>query len=292
MWNDRLPIFIINGAYCILILTSCANIVLTIFNTRITKESDDLREASEARFQLIVTQLTKTMASLVEVTESLENGANESRVASQLSQADENTANLLSMTDTVNTLNVSTTQVLNETEAATEFANKGEKLIDHTTEQFATVNECIVNLERLFQSFRSRIRDIDMFVNDIAEIANQTNLLALNASIEAARAGEAVQGFAVVAEEVRKLASQSEDSARNVSEVVTQITSESAEIVQDISINVQEVGKGMDSLHTIIHAFTDIQQVTFGIQQQMNHVHAMIENINLKITIFQNQWMC
>ncbi len=202
--------------------------------------------------------------------------------ATQLSQVDENTANLLSMTDTVDTLTVSTTQVLDETGEAAKLANKGEELIDQTTKQFSTVNQSIINLERLFQLFQSRISDIDVFVNDITEIANQTNLLALNASIEAARAGEAGQGFAVVAEEVRKLASQSEGSARNVSQVVTQITNESAEIVQDISINVQEVEKGMGSLHTTSHAFTDIQQATLGIQQQMNDVHAMIENINFK----------
>ena len=148
---------------------------------------------------------------LVEVTENVEKGANESRLASgeiataiqvlnegaasQLSQAEENTTNLSSMMDTVSSLNSSTTNILDETSGATELATKGEQLIDETTQQFVTVNKSISHLEQLFQNFQSRIVDIHHFVNDITEIANQTNLLALNASIEAARAGEAASGL-------------------------------------------------------------------------------------------------
>ena len=109
-----------------LILTSGANIVLTLYNNRITKESEAIREEAEAHFQMIVGQLTQTIDDLVEVTENVESGADESRVvsgeiataiqvlnegaASQLSQAEENTSNLSSMTDTVSTLNISTTK--------------------------------------------------------------------------------------------------------------------------------------------------------------------------------------
>lgn len=281
-----------------LLLTSGANVILTLYNNRITRESETIQEEAEAHFQMIVTQLTKTMEDLAEVTENVENGANESRIVSgeiataiqvlnegavsQLSQAEENTLNLSTMTDTLSALNVATMQVLSETTGATDLASKGEQLIDETTEQFGAVNKSIIDLENLFQSFQSRVNEINLFVNDITEISNQTNLLALNASIEAARAGEAGQGFAVVAEEVRKLASQSEQSASNVHQVVTEITRESTEIVHEIANNVQGVGKGMESLHTTNQAFTNIQQATVIIQEQIHHIDTMMENINTK----------
>lgn len=281
-----------------LLLTSGANIVLTFYNNRITEEVRVVRQESEERFQLIITQLTETIDDLMIVTGNVENGADESRLASgeiataiqvlneeavnQLGQAKENTAHLSSMIQSITTLHTSAADILEAAENTTKLADTGEKLIEGTTEQFTRVNRRITHLEQLFQVFQSQTNEIRHFVNDITEISSQTNLLALNASIEAARAGEAGQGFAVVAEEVRKLAVQSEESASNVRQVVTTITNASVEIIEEISINVQDLNEGMEQLQTTNHAFTNIQQATSTIQEQIQQVYLMMEEMNTK----------
>lgn len=85
----------------------------------------------------------------------------------------------------------------------------------------------------------------------ITSITEQTNLLALNASIEAARAGEHGKGFAVVANEVKKLASQSAQSAAQISELVNQILTETSSAVIEIEAGTNQFGTGMERLQGV-----------------------------------------
>lgn len=83
-------------------------------------------------------------------------------------------------------------------------------------------------------------------MDTISDIASQTNLLALNAAIEAARAGEQGRGFSVVADEVRKLAEQSEESAGNISEIISEIQSQIGYAIDRMDKSAEEVATGQD----------------------------------------------
>jgi methyl-accepting chemotaxis protein len=119
---------------------------------------------------------------------------------------------------------------------AHERAREGSEVVRRTVESIAEVHTITEALKKQVASLGSKADSIGKVMNVISDIADQTNLLALNAAIEAARAGEAGRGFAVVADEVRKLAEKTMDATREVGGSISAIQSD-----------VRENIKGMDS---------------------------------------------
>ncbi|MGN7300529.1 methyl-accepting chemotaxis protein [Ferdinandcohnia sp. SAFN-114] len=112
--------------------------------------------------------------------------------------------------------------------------------------------------------------DISKLVNVIQEIAAQTNLLALNAAIEAARAGEHGRGFAVVADEVRKLAEQVSESVSDITTIVADIQNESKQVVDSLDEGYHLVDEGTGHIQTTGETFTHIKKTIEEVDNQIN----------------------
>ncbi|MBQ9486383.1 MAG: methyl-accepting chemotaxis protein [Selenomonadaceae bacterium] len=160
-----------------------------------------------------------------------------------------------------------------------ERALDGKETVDFAIQQIKKIESQVNKSADVVNTLGERSKEIGTIVDAISEIADQTNLLALNAAIEAARAGEHGRGFAVVSEEVRKLAEQSATAAKNISELITQIQNETAIAVAEIKLGNAGVKDGTESVLATGDAFKIIEEQVYmlneNVQRSIQHIDAV-----------------
>ncbi|QIQ34375.1 methyl-accepting chemotaxis protein [Parageobacillus toebii NBRC 107807] len=161
-----------------------------------------------------------------------------------------------------------------------ERASEGGKTIQTAVAQMNTVNDTVERLAGIVKGLGNRSEQIGKIIEVISGIADQTNLLALNAAIEAARAGEHGRGFAVVADEVRKLAEQSAQSAQQIASLIATIQEETNEAVRSMETVLKEVETGTGAIRTSGEAFQQIQTAVHEVAAHIQDVSASVQQMS------------
>ncbi|SEP44386.1 methyl-accepting chemotaxis protein [Propionispora vibrioides] len=159
-------------------------------------------------------------------------------------------------------------------------ADAGGKFIHSAETQMTSVETTINNLAQVISRLGERSQEIGQIVGTISGIAGQTNLLALNAAIEAARAGEQGRGFAVVADEVRHLAEQSDQAAQQIGTLITEIQQETEYAVTAMTAGTDEVRSGVKIVNEAGGAFNHIVQMVEVVTAQVEEISSAANQIS------------
>ncbi|MED4568930.1 HAMP domain-containing methyl-accepting chemotaxis protein [Brevibacillus agri] len=166
---------------------------------------------------------------------------------------------------------------------AADDAQQGNIQIQQAVFQIDSLSQGVNHAADLVQQLGVRSEAIGKIVDVITGIASQTNLLALNAAIEAARAGEQGRGFAVVADEVRKLAEQSEESAREIARLIGEIQHETTQVVSVMLAGTEEAKKGAAAVQEAGKTFERIVVSSKDVAGQIQEVSAATEQMSASV---------
>lgn len=171
-------------------------------------------------------------------------------------------------------------EVTNTSIEASKRAGKGNEVVYLAVEQMNNIQDKVAVSTQAVAILGDKSKEIGSIVSLITSIAGQTNLLALNAAIEAARAGEQGKGFAVVADEVRKLAEQSGSAAGSISNLINEIQKEIVNAVGAMDNGTVAVQDGISMVNQAGKSFAEILKDINYIASQMQDVSAVTEEIS------------
>ncbi|MDP4174442.1 MAG: methyl-accepting chemotaxis protein [Bacteroidota bacterium] len=230
-------------------------------------------------------------------TEEMSSGARE-----QTMQSTEIASAVEEMTKTILETSKNTSMASSSAREAGEKAKDGGKVIVQTIEGMNKIADVVTRSAGTVVALGNSSNQIGEIIQVIEDIADQTNLLALNAAIEAARAGEQGRGFAVVADEVRKLAERTTKATKEIAEMIKHIQKDTSEAVESMTLGTKEVengkqlansaGTALDEIISATEKVSDIiTQVAVAAEEQSKASDEISRNIEAITTVTEETSM-
>jgi methyl-accepting chemotaxis protein len=202
---------------------------------------------------------------------------NEREIRTQQTEIQHIVGAVKEMAGVVQDVTVSVTETADRSLQADSAASAGKTLVVNTMGQITNLSGDIKTAADVIDRLRQETVSIGSVLDVIRGIAEQTNLLALNAAIEAARAGEQGRGFAVVADEVRTLASKTQSSTTEIREMIERLQSGSREAVEMMAAGTNQAGNAVVQASDASHALENITEIVSVIRDRTNQIAAASE---------------
>jgi methyl-accepting chemotaxis protein len=194
------------------------------------------------------------------------------------------------MSSTVLQVSENSSKAAEASRKAAETARQGGTVVDETLTKMRAIAESVGATAKKVEELGKSSDQIGRIIGVIDDIADQTNLLALNAAIEAARAGEQGRGFAVVADEVRKLAERTTSATKEIAQMIRTVQQETKTAVSAMEQGTKQVEEGVqttaqagDSLKQIIHTSEEVGEMITHIATAATEQSSATEEINSNI---------
>lgn len=248
--------------------------------------------AMSEKFMKVVQEIgaaTGHLASAAEETSAITEQTN-SGIRQQQSETEQVATAMNEMNATVHEVSQNAARAAEAARNADEEANNGKQVVTHTIEVIDSLANEVEKATNVIHQLEDESDSIGSVLDVIRGIAEQTNLLALNAAIEAARAGEQGRGFAVVADEVRTLASRTQQSTAEIQAMIQKLQAGAANAVKVMDVSrtqaqesVEQVAKAGASLDIIVRGITTINDMNHQIASAAEEQSAVADEINKNI---------